>query len=86
MAGGKVEAGKKFYAITHAYYHLIFEVVEMLGPQRARVKDVRFVYSSQLDWTQFFKKGYTKTNSVIHTWPDGEVSWIDIFDWEHEIL
>lgn len=84
MPGGKVEAGGRYYAITHAYYHLLFEVVEMLGPQRARVKDVRFVYSCGRDWTQFFKGG-CKKDTVLHVWPDGEVSWIDIFDWGHEI-
>jgi hypothetical protein len=85
MAAGKPESGTKHYAITHAYYHLMFEVVEMLGPQRARVKNVRFVYSSQLNWTDFFAKGCTRANTVMHDWPAGEVSWIDIFDWEHEI-
>ena len=86
MADGKVESGGKYYAITHAYYHLLFEIVEMLGPQRARVKNVRLVVSSRLSWSDFFKSGYTKSNTSIHTWPDGEVSWIDVFDWEHEIL
>lgn len=84
MSEGKVEAGGKYYAITHAYYHLLFEIVEMLGPQRARVKDVRFVYSCQRNWTQFFGDG-CKNDTVFHVWPDGEVSWIDIFDWRHEI-
>lgn len=86
MRDGKVEAGKCYYAVTHAYYHLLFEIVEMLGPQRARVKNVRLVVSSELSWTDFFKNGYTQTNSKIHLFPDGEVSWIDIFDWGHEIL
>ena len=78
--------GKKAYAITHAYYHLLFEIVEMLGPQRARVKNVRLVVSSQLTWTDFFARGYTKSNTVTHVFPDGEVAWIDAFDWEHDIL
>lgn len=86
MTEGKAESGGKYYAITHAYYHLLFEVVEMLGPQRAQVKNVRLVVSSRLSWTDFFSKGYTNSNSTIHTFPNGEVSWIDIFDWEHEIL
>lgn len=79
-------AGSKCYAITHAYYHFLFEVVEMLGPQRASVRNVRLVVSSQLNWTAFFKDGYTKGNTVTHPWPDGEVSWIDVFEWGHEIL
>lgn len=86
MPNGIVQAGGRYYAYVHAYLHLIFEVVEMLGPQRARVKNCRFVYSSQLNWTDFFAKGYTLANSVIRTFPDGEVSWYAIFDWPHEIL
>jgi hypothetical protein len=80
-----VQAGHKYYAITHAYYHLLFEVVEMLGPQRAQVKNVRLVVSSQLDWTNFFKNGCKSPVTKYHTLPNGEVSWIDIFEWEHEI-
>lgn len=86
MPNGVVQAGGRYYAITHAYYHLLFEVVEMLGPQRARVKNVRLVVSSQLMWDDFFAKGYTRTNSVVRSFPDGEVSWFDIFDWGHDIL
>ncbi len=85
MAGGKVEAGGKYYAISHAYYHLIFEVVEMLGPQRARIKNVRFVHSCRRGWTEFFAKGIRKDDTVFHVFPDGEVSWFNIFEWEHEI-
>lgn len=82
---GMVYEGKNFYAITHAYYHLLFTVQAMTGPQRAQVTNVRFIYSSTMNWTDFFKKGCTRKDTVIHDWPDGEVSWIDIFKWEHPI-
>ena len=85
MADGRVEAGGRYYAITHAYYHLLFEIVEMLGPQRARVRNVRFVHSCRRDWTEFFRDG-PKNDTVMKVWPDGEVSWFDIFEWKHEIL
>lgn len=82
----EVKAGAKCYAITHAYYHLLFEIVEMMGPQRARVKNVRFVYSSKRSWTEFFANGCGPAGTTVyHTFPDGEVSWIDIFEWRHEI-
>lgn len=51
---GKMEAGKKAYLITHAYYHVVCEIVEMLGPQRAIVANVRLVISSQKSWEDFF--------------------------------
>jgi hypothetical protein len=86
MADGKVEAGGTYYAISHAYYHFVFEVVEMLGPNRARVKNRRQIVSSRLDWTQFFAQGYTRDNTTFHVWPDGEVSWFDISEWNHPIV
>lgn len=82
---GRVEAGKAYYAISHAYYHLIFEVVEMLGQQRARIKNARLVVSSRLTWEEFFERGCTRENTTLHIFPAGEVSWFDIFDWEHDI-
>lgn len=84
MANGKVADGGRYYAITHAYYHLIFDIVEMLGPQRARVKNVRFIYSCRRGWTEFFQDGVMK-DTTFHKWPNGEISWINIFDWEHPI-
>ena len=81
---GKVEAGKRFYLIIHAYHHLLCEIVEMLGPQRARITNVRWVYSCRRGWSEFFKDG-CNDDTVLRKFPDGEVSWIAAFEWEHEI-
>lgn len=82
---GKVEAGKKYYIILHAYHHILCEIVEMLGPQRARVKNVWWIYSCRRGWTEFFRDR-CGTDTNYREFPDGEVSWtIGAFDWEHEI-
>lgn len=82
---GKVEAGKNYYIMVHAYHHILCEIVQMLGPQRAEVKNVRWVYSCRRGWSEFFSEG-CKKDTVLHKFPDGEVSWtIGAFIWEHEI-
>lgn len=82
---GKVEVGKKYYIMIHAYHHILCEIVQMLGPQRAEVKNVRWVASCRRGWEDFFKDGCEK-DTVLYKFPDGEVSWtIGAFIWEHEI-
>ncbi len=76
--------GDKIYAIIHAYHHVICEVVEMLGPQRAEVKNVRWIYRCARGWTEFFRDG-AKDDTTFHVFPNGEISWIGEFEWNHEI-
>lgn len=78
--------GKKLYILVHAYHHFIVEVVEMLGPQRARVKNVRRIQSDSRNWTRFFAEGMEKSATVFTVFPDGELSWFACFDWPHKIL
>lgn len=84
MAEGKVEAGGAYYAISHVYHHFIFEVVEMLGPQRARCKNVRRIHACSRGWDAFFRDG-AKTDTTFMVFPDGELTWFNIFDWVHEV-
>lgn len=81
---GKIESGKKIYAITHAYHHILCEVVEMLGPKRARVKNVRWIFKCSRGWTEFFRDG-CKNDTTFHVFPPGEIEWFDAFEWGHEI-
>lgn len=81
---GRVEVGKKFYLIIHAYHHVLCEIVEMLGPKRAVVKNVCWVYSCQRGWTDFFRDGCL-SDTTYRKFPDGEVSWLAAFEWEHSI-
>lgn len=80
----EVKAGGRYYLMIHAYHHVLCEVVELLGPQRARVKRVRWVYSCRRGWTEFFRDGCQK-DTTVHAFPDGEVSWFAAFEWRHEI-
>lgn len=84
MEPGNPEAGKVMYFMCHAYHHLIAEIVEMLGHQRARVKNVRWIYSCRRDWTSFFAEG-AKNDTTFHVYPDGEISWFMCFSWNHPI-
>ena len=84
MTEGQPEAGKVMYFMTHAYHHVIAEIVEMLGQQRARVKNVRWIYSCQRDWTSFFAEG-AKNDTTFHEFPPGEISWFNVFDWNHPL-
>jgi len=72
------------YFMCHAYHHVIAEIVEMLGQQRARVKNVRWIYSCQRDWTKFFADG-AKKDTTCHAFPPGEISWFNAFDWNHPV-
>ena len=65
-----MEVGKKFYIIAHAYWHVIGEVVEVVGPKTVVLRNVVYVYSSRKNWTEFFKKGIG-TGDTYDIWPDG---------------
>lgn len=81
---GEACAGKVMYFMTHAYHHVIAEIVEMLGQQRARVKNVRWVYRCGRDWSSFFKDG-AGDDTTFHKFPPGTITWFDCFDWNHPI-
>lgn len=79
-----MKAGDRFYFMTHAYHHVIAEVVEILGPQRCMVKDVRWVYACKRGWTEFFRDG-AKKDTTFHVFPDGIITFFNAFEWRHEI-
>lgn len=79
-----VVKGKRYYLMLHAYHHILCEVVEVLGPTRVQVRDVRWIYSCSRDWTSFFKEG-CKKDTNLKVFPDGTVTFFAAFEWEHEI-
>ena len=80
-----VEAGKRYYAMVHAYHHFVFEVVHVLGQKHVEATKIVRVQSSQRDWTTFFKDGFGE-GDAFKFFPDGEVSgWFAIFEWHHDI-
>ena len=79
-----MEIGKKYYIITHAYWHVVGEVVEVISPRTVRLKNVRFVYSCNRDWTKFFAEGF-KSDTTFHNWPDGIFTAVNAIEWNHEI-
>lgn len=84
MEPGEAAAKKVMYFMTHAYHHVIAEIVEMLGQQRARVRNVRWIYRCARGWTEFFAEG-AGDDTTFHKYPPGEISWFDAFDWNHPI-
>jgi hypothetical protein len=82
-----VEVGKTYYAIQHVYHHFIFEVVEILGPQRCWATKIIRVQSDPRGWTDFFQQGIRNKEETVYThWPDGEISWPGgVFEWNHSI-
>jgi hypothetical protein len=79
-----MKAGDRCYLMTHAYHHVVCEIVEMLGQKYAKVKNVRWIYRCQRGWTDFFRDG-AKDDTTFHVFPPGEVSWFDAFEWKHAI-
>lgn len=81
-----VEVGKNYYVFSHAYHHFLVKVVTIHGPERIEVTHVRRIQSSQLNWTDFFKRGATRENTVMTDFPDGMLSgWFGIFAYPHKI-
>lgn len=82
----KVEPGRYYYVICHAYHHFIGKLEEITGKREGTFSDVHWIYSSQLSWTDFFAKGFTKANSKYHKFPDGNYPWTcGIFAWNHPL-
>ncbi len=79
-----VEPGKRYYFITHAYYHYVAEVVEITGKREANVKNVIQIHSSNKNWTEFFRSGISKDTRYDHL-PDGGLTWVNYFEWTHPI-
>ncbi len=79
-----VEEGKCYYVISHAYHHFLVRIAKLHGPQRAWCDRVVKVHSCRRGWTEFFVDG-CKDDTTIMKFPAGEVTWIDIFEWRHEI-
>ncbi len=77
----------RLYVMCHAYHHFIVEVVEMLGPQRAKCRTVRRIQSDPRGWTRFFAEGMDKTQTTFTVFPDApSLEWFAAFEWPHEIL
>ena len=79
------QAGDKLYVIVHAYHHFLVEVVEMLGPRRARVTNVVKIHTCQRGWTDFFLDGCMSDTNLMHFPDSDDMSWICEFKWDHEI-
>lgn len=77
--------GNTYYFITHAYYHYIATVVEVLGTRRVSVTNVVQVHSCQRGWTEFFRDGFKKDTKydLLPDCPD--LSYIVPFVWKHPI-
>ncbi len=81
-----IESGKKFYFMTHAYHHILGEVVEVTGRLSAVLRNVVRVQSCARDWSSFFAEG-CKQDTTLTYWPDGtEVNgWFIAVPWNHAI-
>lgn len=81
---GKVQVGKFYYFIVHAYHHVIAEVVEITGKREVVVGPGAWVYSCRRDWTAFFKDG-PKNDTVIKRFPPGQFEYLAAFAWNHAL-
>lgn len=80
---GKVQVGKRYYFIIHAYHHVIADVVEITGKREVVTGPNYWIYSCKRDWTLFFKDG-AKEDTVFRIFPPGEFEYIAAFVWEHD--
>jgi len=80
------EVGKRYYFITHAYYHFLGEVMEVLSGKRVKIKDARQIISCERGWTAFFADG-CKNDTRFEVWPDGtELEYtLPLAPWNHDI-
>lgn len=79
-----MEVGKKYYVISHAYYHYVGEVTEV-NPRGVKMRNVVQVHGCDRGWTEFFKDGF-KADTRYDVVPDGTgLSVIDYFPWGHDI-
>lgn len=79
-----VVPGKTYYFITHAYYHIVAEVVEVTGKREADIRRVVRIQPTNNDWSDFFVNGFTEENQYKF-FPDGGITWINYFEWNHPI-
>lgn len=80
-----LKIGDKIYYITHAYYHYVGEITEILGVRRCAFKNVVQIHSDSKNWTEFFKNGITSTTKfdVMPDSPDD--TFFKCFIWKHKI-
>lgn len=79
-----LEVGKRYYIITHAYYHFIVEISEILGPMRAKFGRRERVHSCRRGWTEFYHDG-AKDDTEFSIWPEGGAAvFLDVSPWPHE--
>ena len=79
-----MEVGKKYYVISHAYYHYVGEVVQV-NPRTVVLRNVVQVHGCERGWTEFFAEGF-KADTRYDVLPDGSgLSVINYFPWPHEI-
>ncbi len=81
-----MKVGGKYYIISHAYFHYLGEVTEILGPKMVALKHVVQIHSSKKSWTKFFTDGLGPDDSfdVMADMPMCSV--INAFEWAHPIL
>ena len=81
-----MEVGKKYYIISHAYFHYIGTVTRIITPKMVSLADVVAIHSSQRSWTDFFRDGM-KTNDRFDVVPDmPQCSVINSYEWHHSVL
>ncbi len=80
-----MEVGKKYYIISHAYWHFVGEVVKIVGPKSVELRNVCQVHSCRRNFTDFFKTGFSN-DTQFDVWPNGTtIGVINYAPWEHQI-
>lgn len=79
-----MEVGKRYYFITHAYFHYLGEIVEIIGRRQVKITNVIAVHRCQRGWSEFFAEG-CKKDTTYDVLSDGEIEVLNCFEWAHPI-
>ncbi len=81
-----MKVGQTYYFITHAYYHYLGEVAEILGVRRVACRRVVQIHSDSRTWTEFFRVGCRDGKTKLDVIGEAaDMSYIAAFVWHHDI-
>jgi hypothetical protein len=80
-----VVVGGTYYFKTHAYYHVIGTVTEILGVRRVALSNVVKVHSCSRNWTEFFRDGFRNDTRYDMESDIADTGYITANIWAHPL-
>jgi hypothetical protein len=74
-----------YYIITHAYFHYIGIVDEVVGPKTVWFRNHIAIHSSTRSWTDFFRDGIKKGDRYDIMPDGGMLTAFNAWPWAHDI-